>query len=421
MSAAIQEAFILLFTGDPDLWRIIWVSLKVSLSALLIATPPAVLNSCQPTSSLSVLAQGADVTAYVPLGSWSELNTGVKRVKLEGPSAIPGITLATAKPVNSCASNWVTGQTVCTSNANDVYVISGSTLTATLLSGGTGTTDFSGGQCTNCGVAIDAGSNQAVIALSLAGSAGFQFLDLATNSFTAPVPAGGHVSEDISIDPVRHLLLSPTEQTNYQIMQIQPAKALFDNQVGPPMSLEFDSAAEDCTTGIALSSIEFTNQLFLSDLTQAVFTPGAPRGTWSTPVAASLTQTFPQFSGLAAGTSGIAVAQGPHLAIVAGEFGGSAFGVVQLPSASGGSPAAVDWVACNIPNDPSGAVWSMGRDPHTVTAYVSPTTGKGIGVVANLSRTYLALVDMALLITSQTAHTCPAVLPAGAITFVAIP
>lgn len=43
MSGAIQEAFVLLFTGDPDLWRIIWVSLKVSLSALLIATPPAVL------------------------------------------------------------------------------------------------------------------------------------------------------------------------------------------------------------------------------------------------------------------------------------------------------------------------------------------------------------------------------------------
>ncbi|MDB5794600.1 MAG: transporter permease [Noviherbaspirillum sp.] len=38
----IPQAFLLLVTGDPALWQIIWVSLKTSLIALVIATPAAV-------------------------------------------------------------------------------------------------------------------------------------------------------------------------------------------------------------------------------------------------------------------------------------------------------------------------------------------------------------------------------------------
>ena len=40
---AVARAFTLLFTGDPDLWRIVWVSLKTSIVGLLLATPPAIL------------------------------------------------------------------------------------------------------------------------------------------------------------------------------------------------------------------------------------------------------------------------------------------------------------------------------------------------------------------------------------------
>lgn len=39
---ATQQAFLRLFAGDAELWRIVWISLKVSLSALLLATPFAV-------------------------------------------------------------------------------------------------------------------------------------------------------------------------------------------------------------------------------------------------------------------------------------------------------------------------------------------------------------------------------------------
>lgn len=40
---AVQHAFALLFSGDAALWQIIWVSLKTSIVALLIATPVAVV------------------------------------------------------------------------------------------------------------------------------------------------------------------------------------------------------------------------------------------------------------------------------------------------------------------------------------------------------------------------------------------
>jgi tungstate transport system permease protein len=40
---ATLRAFALLFSGDPDLWRIIWVSFSTSMAGLLLATPPAIL------------------------------------------------------------------------------------------------------------------------------------------------------------------------------------------------------------------------------------------------------------------------------------------------------------------------------------------------------------------------------------------
>ena len=39
---AIRAAFDLLLSGDPLLWKIVWISLKTSLLGLLFATPPAV-------------------------------------------------------------------------------------------------------------------------------------------------------------------------------------------------------------------------------------------------------------------------------------------------------------------------------------------------------------------------------------------
>jgi hypothetical protein len=182
----------------------------------------------------------------------------------------------------------------------------------------------------------------------------------------------------------------------------------------------FDSAAEDCTTGIALSTDEGTGNLFITDLTQATFTPGAAPspGTWTAP---SQLQNFPEFDGFSAGTDGIAVAPGTHLGIVTGEFGGNVEGVILLPSTSGsGTPAVADWVSFTVPNDPTGVIWEQGLDPHTVTAYVSPNNSKALGVLGNGSNTFVAIVDLAgLLSAPRTGHVVNNPLPAGLVTFVA--
>ncbi|HJU71256.1 MAG TPA: ABC transporter permease [Paucimonas sp.] len=41
---AIREAFALLAAGDPALWQVVWISLKTTLLALLIATPAAIVS-----------------------------------------------------------------------------------------------------------------------------------------------------------------------------------------------------------------------------------------------------------------------------------------------------------------------------------------------------------------------------------------
>jgi hypothetical protein len=152
-------------------------------------------------------------------------------------------------------------------------------------------------------------------------------------------------------------------------------------------------AAEDCQTGIALASDEFTNQLFLTDLTQATFSEGG----WAAPFNF---QTVPEFSAFAEGTGPVAVASSSHLGVVSGEFGSASFGVFVLPSTAGsGTPVLVDWVTANIPNTPDGLPWAMGRDPHTLTAYTSPTSGKQYAVFEddvnqNGTRTFLGIVDM---------------------------
>jgi hypothetical protein len=389
------------------------------------ALPP---GACLPTSSLGVLISGSIVTAYVPNGNWISGATGIQVVRLEGPATLPA-TIATPDVVNSCSSNSVTGETICTANTKAVYKITGSTLGSTLMSGATGTAFFSGGNCMTCGVIVDTSATphpHAILEVGLSGDSGYQFLDLVTNVFAAPIPSGNGsffgISENIAFDPIHHLLLSPNELGNYQIVNTSSATpALFNNVVGGPF---LDSAAEDCTTQIALATVEFTATLFIADLSQAMFTPGTP-GTWTAP---SQFQFFPDFAPMGAGTSGIALAPGSHLGVVTGEFGGNRIGVIQLPSTSGsGTPAVCDWAAFDAPNDPAGNPFVTGCDPHVVTAYVSPNTGKAMAVVATTgpggcfsAPTYLALIDLqALLAAPRVAGThLVTSLPAGAVTFV---
>jgi hypothetical protein len=380
-------------------------------------TPPPP-GSCQGASSLTVLVSGTNVIAYVPKGNWSVTQVNdVSVVNVEGSSIAP-TRIPTPNVVNSCASNALTGQTVCTANNTDVYVLTDTKLTSTLNSAGSGRIFFSGGSCTDCGVAMDAIHNRAVIGLSLSGSPGFQVLNLGLSpSFEPPFTSpAGRISEDPLIDPTRDLLLSANEGNGYEIVNLSTSTSpgFFEN-VLIPSGGELDSSAEECSTGIVLAPAEFSgpSHLFIADLTQATFTAGIP-GTWTAP---SQVQTLAG-SFLSAGPSGSAIAQDTHIGVITGEFGGNTLTAIALPTTSGsGTPAISKWVTCAI------AGFSNGFDPHTVTAYQSPNTGDAIALIANAGASQLAVVDLTkMLALPQTGNVCNSgTLPTTVVSFVSVP
>jgi len=351
--------------------------------------PPPILGptACNPTSSVSILLTQTGVTAYVPNGNWASPQTGVQVVPIS-PAGTP-TSIATRDVVNSCSSNSTSGTTVCTANGTDVYLINGTTLTSTLTSAASGNdTDFSGGGCLNCGVAVEANSNKAVIEMSYAnapsGSA-LQFLDLATNTFETPIPANNQVSEDVLWDPIGNRILSPNEDGVYDIFELETGTTIeYGWQIGGTL----DSAGEDCLTGIALSTDEYTSNIVLADLTQATYSIGNP-ASWTAPMQFVNIPEWAPYTGTESGTDGVAVATGSHYGIITGEFPfppsqANAIMAILLPSTSGvGTPSLVDYAVATMPNDPAGYPFSVGCDPHTVAAYVDPSTGTATGLLTD--------------------------------------
>jgi Abnormal spindle-like microcephaly-assoc'd, ASPM-SPD-2-Hydin len=380
------------------------------------------------------LAASGYIAVYAPLGSYGEDATGVALMQVAGSGVKPGV-VATPDTVNSCASvppgTFVSGSTnpeaVCVSNDTDVYLIDGTKLEKTLTSAGTGTFDFSGGSCTTCGVAVDPISMTAVIAIAggPSGEGGYQLLNLKTQAFTGTADAAPDgLAENYAVMPISSdffLILSPTEDGQYDIFGVVPPSggsgggaeiAEYNGGAINPPYQEFDSPALD-STGIILGTSEFTNNIFLADLTQATVNTGSVPWTWN---AASQLQTLPSdWDSFTAGTTGIAVAYGEHLAFLEDEFGLTAFGALQLPSASGsGTPAVLDSVVASMPFDPSGELWAMPLDPHGLAAAFASAeitggapgtpgtvvlgSGAGIGLVMNDQRTYVAVVDLGKLL-----------------------
>ena len=377
-----------------------FASSDCSTLAVTASTPS--LASCVPTSSIAVTV-GTNVMAYVPYGYWEGGVAGLAAVAIEGSSAGTSKKIATTGIVNSCAANSAAtpAQVICTENNTNVDIITGTTLTSTLTSGANIEAGFSGGNCYNCGVAIDAANSRAVIAMGLSGGggSGVQALNLANNTFDAGFPLLHYVSEDISIDPTNKWVLSPAEDGVYDILTIDTTGGKYNlKEYGNYVGSELDSAAEDCTTGIALASIEFSDQIYITDLSQSKFTAGSP-GTWTAPG-----QTLNlSDGGYSAGTCGITSAPGTaHLAAVTGEFGGASYAILQLPSTSGpgkGTPNLADYAYVSaLPNTPDGLLFSAGYDPHTITAYTSPNgTQKSYTLMVDYAKgypSYVAQVDM---------------------------
>jgi hypothetical protein len=380
------------------------------------------------------------VAAYAPLGSWSEYQTGVALVLIAGalpPELNPGV-IETADVVNSCSEvppgtfipDSPNPEAVCVANGTDIYLVDGLTVVQVLTSGGTGSASFTGGLCTTCGVVVDPLSQTAVIAVSSSsGGGGYQLLDL-----TNPTQAGlssvidaapNGIAETAGILPIAEdqlLILSPTENNAYDVFDVQIPMASAADVIGLHYGAatggnELDSAAAGAT-GIVLATDEFTGNVFLADLTQAsIALPSVPGsfGSWTAP---AQLQNMPALQFPSAGTSAIATAYGAGVAVLADEFGTTAFGAIRLPSAPGsGVPAVSDWVAADMPADPSGAEWAMPLDPHgLVAAFASARLsagslivgpGGGIGLLENKARTYVAVIDLLALLSAPRSATDP--------------
>lgn len=385
-------------------------------------------GACLPGNAPSVALAGTTVYAYEPMGSWVEATTGIKRFRIEPAGAPPALMIPTPAPVSSCTVNTVTRVVACTGDANDVYIINpvgtqpGISVSTMLTDGATAPQTFSGGFPNTSGLAIDPVFNRAVVAVGLApgGNGGLQTLDLGSLSFGPVVSLGPSLqtSEDILIDPLRRLVLSPNEQNHYMLENLNTL-SVFDMDLHTLLPLgEMDSAAEDCSTGIALASVEFTGQLVLVNLNGASFSGGK----WTAPVVAP---DFPELETLFAGTCGISVDPRNHLGVVTGEFGGAGFGAISLPSAplaSTAAPALLDYIRADIPDNPAcGGSWAMGMDPHSTTVYASPSSGKSFAVMVNAGRSCAAVVDLQALLAAPRVsgtHTAQTPLPAGVVRFV---
>jgi hypothetical protein len=397
-------------------------------------------GSCEGSGSISTLVSGTNVVSYVPKGSWGAGATGIDAVNVEGTSITNTLIPTGTDVINSCASNSTTGQTVCTANNNDVWILKGTGLdpsvtTNPLTDGGSGEISFSGGGATTTGVSMDGTDNKALLALSLGGTGGFQFLDLATDTFEpafATQDPNGDVSEDPLIDPVHHLILSASEDNNYELTDVSTSTApkFYEHPV-PSVGGELDSSAEDCSTGIILAPAEGAtpSQVEIADISNsgtapnAVLTAGSP-GSWTAP---EQVQTLTG-SDLSAGASGSAVAQGTHIGVVAGEFGGDGLTALALPTSSGAGtvPAISNWVSCETGPDASGNSFSMGLDPHTLAAYQSPNGGDAIALLVNEGATEMVRVDLTQMLNSATVpvtgNVCnSATLPSSVESFTSLP
>lgn len=409
-----------------------------TLAPIPVASPtpnPAVASACVASGAMAIDVNSANgqVSVYAPAGDWSETPIkGVFLVPVEAGGVIgTGVTratIATPHVVNSCSANSATGIIICSANNTDAYLINRSTLTPfTLTSSGSGMQFFSGGGCTNCNALADPVTDTGIVGISLSSgvSAGYQFFSLSSGSslgvVTVPGTSSGSIlSESPAIEPNKHWVLSGNEDSDFQIINFSGAGVFRYADRAKVLGFEIlDGSAIDCTTDIAVGGNEGTS-LFITDLSQAVFTPGSggSPGTWTAP---AQLQALPGL--LSITTTGVAVAPSGHVGIMQSEFGGNDFAAFSLPSTSGsGMPAVQDWVAAKVPTQPVGT-WSNTFDPHGLTAYTSPATGAPMGVLLNAARTFIAVVDLNKLLAAPRSgpHTTTVDLAAsGILTFVSV-
>jgi hypothetical protein len=413
-----------------------------------------------------VFISGTTVNVFVPEGSDSLNNTGTYQVVVESAaSPLPSPTLITTDRVNSCAPS-VTGQVVCSGQEGTVDLVPAAATSPTIqsISPLPNPVNYASGDCIACGSMIDDALGLSIVStgsgfLPVTLSNGTLGSLIATNNNPPSTPDPNEVpGEDFGYDALNHHILSANyQETNvmtatssephFQIIDIStPAtpvvydllndQTIFENNgrtCGSSMSPSDDlpdTTAYDTSTHIAY--VSFHNKatcnstppddIAMFDMSQATF--NATTHQWTTPSFLIQSITGTALNGIDL----ISVESKNDLAMVGA--GDNNIGVLQLPTASGGNSASLavtDWVNAVMPSDPDGVVWNGWGGPNGVATYVSPNTGKVIGVLMNNpagggGSTYLALIDMnaLLLATRDNAHQILTPISSPIVTFVKI-
>ena len=323
------------------------------------------IASCTATNSLSVLLQGTppttSATVYLPQSSWrGEQVAGIatcqsNRLGTWAPRLCQLLRRSRRRnPVNSCTANSQTGQTVCTSNLTDVYLLSSTGALTTRTDGANAfvgsTSAGADGACETCGVTINQMTNEALITMGLHTSGS------GTSFSTSPksvLCAGTGIQRDLRGDAV-----GSRPQSDPSAGQSPPLAG------NPPVN---NGVYDLYNTSSMAATPEYANPIWmlpggsvgkLRFRGRGLLRPGSlwrPRN-WASctsPICRRLplprahprgvgrrrssSSPFPEFRGLACsgageGTEGMAVAPGSQLAIVTGSFGGNGVGAVQLPA-----------------------------------------------------------------------------------------
>jgi len=404
----------------------------------------AIIGTSTTANAPGILINGTTVSLYIPYASDDSLRFRSALKVIETASGVLSKTVVLKTGfVNSCAADPSTGIAVCSGDFGSSYAIGAARNVTGFKTGVVKRIHFTGGDCANCGVAIDDSLSGVPTAIIATGQ-GYLSVSL------SPVSRGGLigtnddvVSGQFGYDPVNHRILSPnytiknlrtfeSGNPDYQIIDMATGtafdfkdKGIFFNSNGMCTTNSGgttqrdalpDSAAYDINTGIAYGTFRSpadctgantVTDLAMFDLGQASFDTASKM--WSD--TGAQIQTLTEMTNLSNGLTGIAIPPGKSLAIVADRherFGGSTgFGALSLPTSAGGTPALVDWVQATMPNDPLRRPWRMSNMPNGLTAYVSPNDGKGYGVILNRTRTYAAKVDIAglLALPRSSAHT----------------
>jgi hypothetical protein len=431
------------------------------------AAPGQNLTDRNSANAPGILISGHNVSVFVPEGSYSENNTGTYQVVVENAaSPLPSPTLIATDRVTSCAPA-LSGQVVCSGQGGTVDLIPAATGTPSIqnISPLPGTVNYAGGDCIACGAMVDDKLGLGIISTG----AGFYLQNLPTgalstaiatntNSATGPDPLEVP-GEDFGYDSIHHLILSANWQvTDLQTFMSSPPHFQIINIANPENPVVYDLAndlaifknnnrtcgstmvpsddlpdttAYDSSIGIAFVSFHNKSDCFsappddiaMFDLTQAKFSPSMH--TWTTPAMLIQSITGTALNGIDA----ISVESNDHLALVANGTDNN-IGVLQLPAASGGNSASLaitDWVNAQMPSDPDRAQWVGWGEPNGIATYVSPNTGKPIGVLMNNpagggGSTYLALIDMEALLNAprDNAHQIFTPIASPIVTFVKI-